>query len=104
MAPKKTCWDCRYNTLNLKILEPQNSSIQDYVHSTGALSSDLVAITKEKQGHYTIWLRHFDELTRMSFKIVRSCKLKIENENHNQICLKHELAFEQGGISSIVYT
>ena len=51
------CWECKHSLLKLKILVPHNCTIKEYVHRTGNFSSDIVAISKEKQGQYNVWFR-----------------------------------------------
>ena len=103
MVCNSKCWDCKHDSLELKILVPPNSSIQHYVRSTGTLCSDIVAIIKEKQERYTIWYRSFNELKRVSFKMIHTCKFSFNIQKNNS-CIRHELKCEQNHISNITYS
>lgn len=104
MKDKNTCWDCKNNKIQLKILVPQNATIKEYVRSTENLRSDIVAVVKEKLGQYTIWFRYGDDLKLVTFKIVHVCALRIERGKKEVACVKFEKISEQNLISNITYS
>ena len=81
------------STLKLKILVPQNSTIKEYVHKTGDFQSDIVAISKEKQGQYNVWFRSEGNLRLLSFKMLHVCKLKQGQEKTDKVgaCENYDL-------------
>jgi hypothetical protein len=99
------CWDCRHDTLKLKILVPQTSTIKEYVHKTGNLKTDIVAISKEKQGQYNVWYRSGETLRLLSFKMLHVCKLKQGHEKNDKVgaCENYDLKNDQNSISNIIY-
>ena len=104
MTVKNTCWECINNSLKLKILVPHNCTIREYVHATGNLCSDIVAVVKEKQGKYTVWLRYGNELKIVSIRMVHECKLKIELGKKDISCEGFKQKDEQNLISNIIYS
>ncbi|HLN89674.1 MAG TPA: hypothetical protein VK253_06375 [Candidatus Binatia bacterium] len=92
--------------LKLKILVPHNSTIKEYVHRTGDFSSDIVAISKEKQGHYNVWFRSGENLKLLSFKMLHMCKLKQRQEKSDKVgaCEDYDLKSEEIAISNITYS
>ncbi len=97
------CLDCKQNTLKIKILVPHNRTIKEYVHRTGDFQSDIVAIVKEKQGHYTVWFRSAGDIKLLSFKMIHACKLKLERGKKDTACLRYEQKQEHL-ISNIIYS
>jgi len=83
---------------------PQNCTIREYVHTTGNLCSDIVAVVKEKQGKYTIWLRYGNDLKLVSIRMVHECKLKIELGRKDSACEGFTQRDEQNLISNIIYS
>jgi hypothetical protein len=104
MTSKNTCWECSNNTLKLKILVPHNCTIREYVRTTGNLCSDIVAVVKEKQGKYTIWLRYGNDLKLVSIRMVHECTLKIETGKKDIVCKCFKQKGEQILISNIIYS
>ena len=92
--------------LKLKILVPHNCTIKEYVHRTGDISSDIVAISKEKHGEYNVWFRSGENLRFLSFKIVHICKLKQRQEKSDKVgaCEDYDLKSEETAISNITYS
>jgi hypothetical protein len=99
-----TCWDCKYNTLKLKILVPHNNTIKEYIHKTGDFQSNIVAIVKEKQEQYTVWYRSEGKIKLLNCRFVHSCMLKLEKSKKNTEYLKYELKQEKNIISNIIYS
>ena len=99
------CWECRHSKLKLKILVPQNSTIKEYINKTDGFQSDIVAISKEKQGQYNVWFRSGGNLRLLSFKMLHMCKLKQGQENTGKVgaCENYDLKKDQDSISNIVY-
>lgn len=100
------CWECRHDTLKLKILVPRNRTIKEYVHRTGDFQSDIVAIIKEKQGQYNVWFRSEGNLRLLSFKMLHVCKLKQGQEKSDKIgaCENYDLKNDQTAICNITYS
>lgn len=98
------CWECKHNTLKLKILVPHNRTIKEYVHRTGDFQSDIVAIVKEKQGQYTVWFRSDGDIKLLSFKMLHVCRLKVEQGKKDTICNRYQQKEEQNLISNIIYS
>lgn len=99
------CWDCKHDTLKLKILVPFNRTIKEYVHKTGGLQSQIVAISKEEQGKYNVWFRSEGKLRLLCFKMLHVCKLKQEQEKSDKVgaCENYDLKNNQNSISNITY-
>lgn len=57
MNSTNICWECKHDTLKLKILVPYDCTIKEYVHKTGDFQSQIVAIGKEEQEQYNVWFR-----------------------------------------------
>ena len=100
------CWECKHDTLKLKILVPCNCTIKEYVHKTGDLQSEIVAISKEKQGQYNIWFRSEGNLRLLSFRMLHVCKLKQGQEKSDKVraCENYDLKKDQNIISNIIYS
>ena len=97
------CWECKHNTLKLKILVPHNRTIKEYVHRTGDFQSDIVALVKEKQGQYTVWFRSGGDIKLLTFKMLHVCRFKIEREK-DAACARYQKKEEQSQISNIIYS
>lgn len=98
------CWECKYNTLKIKVLVPHDRTIKEYVHRTGDFQSDIVAVVKEKEGQYTVWFRFAGDIKLLSFKMIHVCRLKIEKGKKESACAQYELKQEQNLISNIIYS
>ncbi len=98
------CLDCKYSSVKIKILVPHNKTIQEYVHRTGDFQSDIVAIVKEREGQYTFWFRSEGDIKLLIFKLLNSCKLKIEKSKKEAACIKHEAKEGEEFISNIIYS
>jgi len=70
------CWECKHDTLKLKILVPCNHTIKECVHKTGGLQSQIVAISKEEQGRYKVWFCSDGKLRLLFLKMLQMCKLE----------------------------
>jgi hypothetical protein len=105
MNSTNICWECKHDTLKLKILVPFNSTIKEYMSKTGVLQSDIVAISKEKQGEYNVWFRSEGTLRLLSFRMLHVCKLKQGKEGGDKVgaCENYDLKNDQNSISNIVY-
>ena len=106
MSNTNICWECKHDTLKLKILVPHNCTIKEYMRKTGDLKSDIVAINKEKQGQYNVWFRSQGNLRLFSFKMLHMCKLKGKQEKDDNVgaCENYDLKNAQNAISNIIYT
>ena len=100
------CWECKHDTLKLKILVPHNCTIREYVNRTGDFASGIVAISKEKQGQYNVWFRSAGNLRLLSFKMLHICKLKQGQEKTDKVgaCENYDLKNEENTISNIIYS
>jgi hypothetical protein len=100
------CWDCKHDTLKLKILVPYNRTIKEYVHKTGDFQSDIVAISKDKQEQYNIWFRSEGNLRLLCFRMLHICKLKQGQEKSDKVaaCKNYDLKNNQNSISNIIYS
>jgi len=100
------CWECRHDTLKLKIIVPQTSTIKEYVHKTGDFQTDIVAISKEKLGQYNIWFRSEGNLKLLSFKMLHFCKLKQGQEKDDKVgaCEDYDLKSNQATVTNIIYS
>ncbi len=100
------CWECKNDTLKLKILVPYNHTIKKYVHKTGNLQSQIVAISKEEQGKYNVWFRSEGKLRLLCFKMLHVCKLKQGQEKSDKVgaCENYDLKNDQNSISNIIYS
>ena len=97
-----TCWDCKNNTLKLKVLVPYNHTIKEYVHRTGNFQSDIVAVIKGKQGQYTVWFRSVEDIKLMPFEMLHTCALRIERTEKQADCPCHKQNGEKKQISNII--
>ncbi len=105
MPNTNTCWECKHNTLKLKVLVPHDRTIKEYVRKTGNFQSDIVAVVKENQGRYTVWFRSDSgDLKLVTFNMLHACALRIEREKTQAKCPYHTLSDEQKLISSITYS
>ena len=106
MNNKNICWECKHDALKLKILVPHNRTIKEYVHKTGDFQSDIVAISKEKQGQYNVWFRSEGNLRLLSFKMLHVCKLRQGQQKDDNIaaCENYDLKSEQTSICNIIYS
>jgi hypothetical protein len=100
------CWECKHDTLKLEILVPCNRTIKEYVHKTGDLQSQIVAISKEEQGRYNVWFRSEGKLRLLCFKMLHMCKLKQGEEKNDKIrdCENYDLKNDKNSISNIIYS
>ncbi len=100
------CWECKHDTLKLKILVPHNCTIREYIHRTGDFASDILVISKEKQGEYNVWFRSAGNLRLLSFKMLHICKLKQGQEKTGKVvaCENYDLKNEDTTISNIIYS
>lgn len=106
MNDTNICWECRHEKLKLQILVPKNHTIEEYANKTGGFQSDIVAITKEKQGQYNVWFRSGGNLRLLSFKMLHECKLKRGKEESRKVvaCKNYELRSVQNTICNILYS
>jgi hypothetical protein len=76
------------------------------VHKTSDLQSEIVAISKEKQGQYNVWFRSEGNLRLLSFKMLHVCKLKQGTEKSDIVgaCENYDLKNNQNSISNIIYS
>ncbi len=98
------CWECKHNSVKLKVLVPYDRTIKEYVHKTGNFQSDIVAVVKEKHGQYTVWFRSEGEMRLVTFKILHVCELKIEAPKKQEVCSCFNQKKEQALISNIIYS
>lgn len=100
------CWECKHDTLKLKILVLSNGTIKEYLHKTGDLQSQIVAISKEEQGKYNVWFRSEGKLRLLCFKMLHVCKLKqvIEKNDNVRACENYDLKNDKNSISNIIYS
>ncbi len=101
---ENTCWNCKYNTLKLKVLVPHNQTIREYVHQSGKMQSDIVAIVKDEQGQYTVWFRLADAIKLTTFKMLHECKLKVDEPEKKVLCNCYAQKEETNHISNIIYS
>ncbi len=99
-----TCWDCKHNTLKLKVLVPKDGTIKEYVHKTRDFQSDIVAVVKEEHGKYTVWYRSAGEIKLVTFKMLHDCGLKVERPKKDAKCPNYVLLEETKLISNIIYS
>lgn len=99
-----TCWECKHNTIKLRVLVPQNSTIREYLHMTGNMCTDLVALIKEQQGHYSLWFRYGTDLKIVTFKMVHTCKQRVERCKKEGTCSRFQIHNEQKLVSNIIYS
>jgi hypothetical protein len=105
MNNNNICWDCKHSTLKLKMLVPQNCTIKEYIHKTGSFQSDIVAISKEKQGQYNVWYRSEGNLRLLAFKMLHLCKLKGQEKTEKVCaCENYDLISDPNLISNIIYS
>ena len=100
------CWECRHDILKLKVLVPQNCTIKEYLRKAGDFQSEIVAISKEKQGQYNVWYRSAGNLRLLSFKMLHVCRLKQGQEKEYKVgaCENYDLKNDQNTISDIIYS
>jgi hypothetical protein len=106
MNSSNICWECKHDTLKLKILVPLNGTIKEYLHKTGDLQSQIVAISKEEQGKYNVWFRSEGKLRLLCFKMLHVCKLKQgpETSDKGGACENYDLKNDKNSISNIIYS
>jgi hypothetical protein len=100
---KNTCWDCKHNTLKLKVLVPHDQTIREHVQQTGKMQSDIVAIVKEKHDQYTVWYRLGDTIKQTTIKMLHVCKLHIDPQTHSP-CGCHAQKVGANKICNIIYS
>lgn len=98
-----TCWECKHNTLKLKVLVPNDQTIKEYVHRTGNFQSDIVAVVKEKQRMYTVWFRSEGGIKLMTFNMLHICALRIDAKKQDN-CPCYKRNGEKNQVSSIIYS
>ncbi len=99
-----TCWDCKYNSIKLKVLVPYDRTIKEYMHHTGNFQSEIVAVVKEKHEQYTVWYRSEGEMRIVTFKMLHICSLKIEQPKKQVACPSYCRKEEQNVVSNIIYS
>ncbi len=99
-----TCWDCKHNTLKLKVLVPHDRTIKEYVRKTGNFQSEIVAVVKEKPGQYTVWFRSEGDLELVTFGILHVCALRFERDIEPATCPYHLLCDAKPAIRNIIYS
>jgi hypothetical protein len=100
----KTCWECKHNVIKLKVLVPHNGTIREYVRITSNMCSDLVAIIKEQQGHYTLWFRYYTDLKIVTVKLVHICQLKVEKNKKDATCPRFQMHPDKNIVNNIIYS
>ncbi len=98
-----SCLECKNNILKIKVLVPHNRTIKEYMHQTGNFESDIVAVVKEKSGHYTIWFRSSGDIKLMTFNLLLACRLKKEQENPES-CTCYTHSEQAVAISNVTYS
>jgi hypothetical protein len=100
------CWECKHDRLKLKIIVPFNCTIREYVSKMGNLQSDIVAISRAKQGAYNVWFRSEGTLRLLSFSMLHACKLKHGKVNGDKVgvCENYDLKNDHNSISNIIYS
>ena len=99
-----TCWECKNNTLRLKVLVPYDRTIKEYMHETGNLQSDIVAVVKEKREQYTVWFRSQGEMRLATFKMLHTCNLNLEKPKNTGVCRFFCHKKDPCEISNIIYS
>lgn len=99
-----TCWECKNNTLKLKVLVPYDRTIKEYMHETGNLQSDIVAVVKEKREQYTVWFRSEGEMRLATFKMLHTCNLNLERPKNAIVCPFFSFKKDPCQISNIIYS
>ncbi|MCW3999718.1 MAG: hypothetical protein NWE93_05725 [Candidatus Bathyarchaeota archaeon] len=96
------CWNCKHNTLKLKILVPPDQTIKEHVHQTGNMQANIIALIKEEPERYTVWYRIGDAVKLMTFRMLHVCKLKVD-PTEKAACSCHAKKQEINRISNIIY-
>ena len=99
-----TCWECKNNTLRLKVLVPYDRTIKEYMHETGNLQSDIVAVVKEKREQYTVWFRKEGEMRLATFKMLHSCNQNYDRPKNAVVCPYFSYINDPCQISNIIYS
>lgn len=99
-----TCWECKNNTLRLKVLVPYDRTIKEYMHETGSLQSEIVAVVKEKREQYTVWFRSQGEMRLATFRMLHTCSLNLERPKKAEVCPFFSYKKDPCHISSIIYS
>jgi hypothetical protein len=100
----KTCWECKNNTLGLKVLVPYDRTIKEYMPETGNLQSDIVAVVKEKREQYTVWFRSEGEMRLATFRMLHTCNLSLEKSKKEMVCPFFSYKDDACQISNIIYS
>jgi len=98
-----TCWECKNNSLKLKVLVPHDQTIREYVHRTGNFQLDILAMIKEKRGQYSGGFRSEGNEKLVTLKILHDCKLK-RDPTQKTDCACFNKSQETKMISSIIYS
>jgi hypothetical protein len=106
MNSTNICWECKHDNLKLKIIVPHNHTNKEYMHGTGNLQSQIVAISKEEQGQYNVWFHSEGKLRLLCFKMLHVCKLKQGKEKNDKVgaCENYDLKNDQNSIRKIIYS
>jgi hypothetical protein len=99
-----TCWECKNNTLKLKVLVPYDRTIKEYMHETGNLQSDIVAVVKEKREQYTVWFRSQGAMRLATFRLLQDCNQNLEKPQKGEVCPFFSAKEDACQISNIIYS
>lgn len=85
------CLGCKFSSVKLEILVPENSELTDFAERTQDFSARLLAITREKPLHYSL---KYSSATAggetLNFTVSCSCTLNLDKED----CLTYRSADE----------
>lgn len=86
------------------MLVPYDRTIKEYMHETGNLQSDIVAVVKEKREQYTVWFRSEGEMRLATFKMLHTCSFRLEKPKDTAACPFFSLKEGACQISNIIYS
>jgi hypothetical protein len=86
------------------VLVPYDRTIKEYMHETGNLQSDIVAVVKEKREQYTVWFRSQGEMRLATFRMLHNCNLNLDKPKKDEVCPFFSAKEEACEISNIIYS
>ena len=74
------CLSCRFGSVKIEILVPENCDITEFAKQTQYFSSEIVAMTREKPMHYSLTFGSSDPASKLDFKIHCTCSLNMDKK------------------------
>jgi hypothetical protein len=95
------CLGCRFGSVKLEILVPENCDITEFAKQTQNFRSEIVAMTKEKPMHYSLTFGSADPASKLDFKVHCICIL---NMNKKECAKFSESQEKEPQVKLLVYS